>query len=175
MPRETLLLPLAIALLIAPFGAAEDELPTLDGKAKDVHRLEVSVGQLGFRNTLIFYTFAKQAAVLKVSIDNTTKKFPMTGTLYTFPKGTTEEALKKWLNNQHSDGLFVDVPEPVTMNKLPADAIKIVSSKAKDQVKQPFGTFENYAVEIEVKDVAKLGFRKIKGFRDTATVHLKLK
>jgi len=38
----------------------------------------------------------------------------MTATVYIFDDSVTEDGLKKWLNNQHSDGLFVDVPEPTS-------------------------------------------------------------
>ncbi len=145
----------------------------LDASSKQVQKLEVSQSLGGFRNTLIFYTFQEQKAVLKVVIDNKSTKFPLAATLYTFADDVNEEGLKKWLNNQHSDGLFVDVPDPTATHKIPAGSCKTLSHKLIDQAKSPFGTFDNYSVVFKVSRVAKTGKFRVKDFTDKATVHLK--
>ena len=145
----------------------------LDARGKQVQKLEVSSSLGGFRNTLIFYTFNDQKAVLKIVIDNKSKKFPLAATLYTFADDVTEEGLKKWLNNQHSDGLFVDVPNPTATHKIPAGSCKTLSHKFIDQAKSPFGTFDNYSVAFKISRVAKTGTFRVKDFTDKATVHLK--
>ncbi len=145
----------------------------LDARGTQVHKLEVSSSLGGFRNTLIFYTFQEQKAVLKVVIDNKSMKFPLAATLYTFADDVNEEGLKKWLNNQHSDGLFVDVPEPTATHKIAAGSCKMVSHKLIDQTKSPFGTFDNYSVVFKIRRVARTGQFRVKDFSDKATVHLK--
>ena len=101
------------------------------------------------------------------------QKFPLAATLYTFADDVNEEGLKKWLNNQHSDGLFVDVPDPTATHKIPAGSCKTLSHKLIDQAKSPFGTFDNYSVVFKVSRVAKTGKFRVKDFTDKATVHLK--
>ena len=145
----------------------------LDAKAKNVKKLEVNVGFGGPRNTLIFYTFPDQKAVLRVTIDNKSKKFPVSATLYAFADEVTEEGLKKWLNNQHSDGLFPDVPNPVTTKKLPAESCQSLSHKFIEKTQARVGEFEKYAVSFKLSGVKPIGKFRIKDFSDKATVHLK--
>jgi hypothetical protein len=145
----------------------------LDARGKQVQKLEVSSSLGGFRNTLIFYTFQDQKAVLKIVIDNKSTKFPVAATLYTFAENVTEDGLKKWLNNQHSDGLFVDVPNPTATHKIPAGSCKTLSHKFIDQAKSPFGKYDNYSVAFQIRRVAKTGTFRVKDFTDKATVHLK--
>ncbi|MEE2990447.1 MAG: hypothetical protein VX715_07520 [Planctomycetota bacterium] len=145
----------------------------LDARGTQVQKLEVSSSLGGFRNTLIFYTFQDQKAVLKIVIDNKSTKFPVAATLYTFAENVTEEGLKKWLNNQHSDGLFVDVPEPTANHKIAAGSCKTLSHKFIDQAKSPFGKYDNYSVAFQIRRVAKTGKFRVKDFTDKATVHLK--
>ena len=145
----------------------------LDARGKQVQKLEVSSSLGGFRNTLIFYTFKDQKAVLKVVIDNKSKKFPVSATLYTFAENVTDDGLKKWLNNQHSDGLFVDVPKPTATHKIPAGSCKTLSHKFIDQAKSRLGKYDNYSVAFQISRVAKTGTFRVKDFTDKATVHLK--
>ena len=169
---------LIVALSTLPVVThAKPEAPgpkKLDAKAKNVKRLEVSVGFGGPRNTLIFYTFEDQNAVLKVTIDNKSKKFPVSATLYTFADDVTPEGLKKWLNNQHSDGLFPDVPNPDSTKKLPADVCQSLSHKFIDKTKARLGEFENYTVSFKLSGAKPIGKFHIKDFTDKAKVHLKV-
>jgi hypothetical protein len=50
-----------------------------------------------------------------VHIDNKNEKFPVGGKVFEFAKGVTGDEMDKWVNNQHSDGLFPEVPEPVAI------------------------------------------------------------
>lgn len=147
---------------------------TLDVKDKQVKRLEVSSGFGGYRSTLIFYTFSDRRAILKVNIDNRSKMFPTTVTLYEFAEGVDEEGLNKWLNNQHSDALFGDAPDPEKTSPLAEGAAQIKSSKFIDQAEQRFGKFDNYKVSFRVLQMGTVGSFKLKNFEDEATVHLKV-
>jgi len=147
----------------------------LDARGKAVQRLEVNSAFGGYRDTLIFYTFADQQAVLKVVIDNKDKAFPVSGTIYAFADDVSEQDLKKWLNNQHSDGLFVDVPKPVATYKIPADTGKTLSRKFLKHTQQRGREYDDYSVIFELTEVKKLGEFRVKIFSDKATVHLPTK
>ena len=142
---------------------------------KTTEKQEVRSSQIGYRDTLVFYTFKDQKAVLKLQIDNKDTKFPMTGTIFLFADTVNAEDLKKWLNNQHSDGLFADVPAPTATQKLPAETCKVASHKLDDHTKETFGEYDNYSVTFEVKDYSDKKGISLKGFSGTAKVHVMAK
>jgi hypothetical protein len=166
------LLTFCIASLACAEGAGE-KTKVLQ-VTKLTKNLEVRQSQIGFRSTLLFYTFKEQKTVLKLQFGNRDKTFPVTGTVYVFADSVTEEGIKKWLNNQHSDGLFPDVPKPVS-HKLPAKVCKVTSHKMTGQTKQRFGEYDNYDVTFEVKDYAGKTGIKLKGFKGATKVHVKTK
>ncbi|MDH3583704.1 MAG: hypothetical protein OER86_05770 [Phycisphaerae bacterium] len=147
----------------------------LDTSSKGVQKLEVRHSQIGYRNTLIFYTFSEQRAVLKVSIGNKDKTFPVTGTVYIFPAKTTADGLKKWLNNQHSDGLFPEVPKPAGTYQIPPKSCSTVSHKFIDHTKHFFGEYDNYTVKFRISDVTEKGIFKLNTFTSQTKVHVKTK
>jgi len=64
-----------------------------------------------------FYTVADANAVVLVSTTDGTADAQ--AVVYLFAESATPESLKKWLNNQHSDALYVDAAEPVRMFAVP--------------------------------------------------------
>lgn len=164
---------LAILMLgVAPLHAAEI---AVDPKAQTTVRQQVLDSMIGYRDTLLFYTFIAEKSVLVVRIDNKSDKFSMTGKLYVFAKEVDAEGLKKWINNQHSDGLYPDVPKPVTIHDIPEASFSLVVQKIVEANKKAHaGTFNEYAVEFKVEKVPAFGEIKIKDFTDTATVHIKM-
>jgi TusA-related sulfurtransferase len=147
---------------------------TLDAGAKDLKQVEVNRSMIGFRDTLKFYVFEKEKAVLRVQIGNENTQFPVSARLYVFAKDTTAEGLEKWVNNQHSDGLFVDAAEPKATHDIPAAACKAKAHKIGKNEETRNGEFASYVVTIEIKDVPAFGDIKIKDFTDTATVYVKI-
>lgn len=166
------------AILVANLVvAAEGEnmpVKTLEVK-NTTEKLEVTASQIGFRDTLIFYTFKDLKAVLKLQIDNKDKTFPMTGTVYLFAENVDGEGLSKWLNNQHSDGLYPEVPVPITTQKIPAGVCKVTSNKFIEPVKQPFGEYDSYAVTFAVADATDKKTYAVKGFTGMTRVYVKTK
>jgi hypothetical protein len=142
---------------------------------KSTQKQEVRESQIGYRDTLLFYTFPDQKSVLKLQIGNKDKSFPMAGEIYVFADSVKADDLKKWINNQHSDGIYPDVPEPVSTHKIPETACKVTSHKLIDRTKQDFGEFDNYSVAFDVKDYADKKGVALKGFSDTAKVYVKTK
>lgn len=115
---------LLISALSGPLSAKERQL-----EADTTKELQIRHSMLGFRDTLLFYTFPDQQAVLRLHISSKDKTFPVTGILYLFPAKTTDEGIKKWLNNQHSDGLFPEIPSPDLIHELPKGICKAVATK----------------------------------------------
>ncbi len=148
----------------------------LDGKK--ARKLEVRHSMLGFRNTLRFYTFKDQQAILVLSIGNKDETFPVTGKVHLFPDATTGEELKNWINNQHSDALFPDIPEPTFTGELPKGTCKVTSHKQTGLSKNPGpgkGAFKDFKVELSVKAYALDKKFKLPAFTDTARVHVESK
>jgi len=145
----------------------------LDGKK--AQKQEVRHSMIGFRNTLLFYAFNDQQAILTLSIGNTDETFPVEGRIHLFDDATTEEGLKKWINNQHSDGLFPDVPTPVFAGELPEGSCRVTSHKQTGTSKNPTSPtmFKNYEVTLSVKEHVINKKVKLSAFTDTALVHVK--
>lgn len=149
----------ACALLAAIFSgsASARELDVAAAK-----KTEVRHGQIGPRDTIIFYQFADQAAVIQLNMKQEAGKFTITGKVQLFAEGTNAEAIGMWINNQHSCGLFPEVPNPIVSVDLPADACTVIESKRKagDAVESPTGDkFEDHAVTFKVAE-----FKSAKGF-----------
>jgi len=169
MIKATLLLALAATMPISVF--AERTLDT-----KNAKKLEVRHSMIGVRSTLLFYTFSDQQAILTVLIDNQDKTFPVAARVYLFSKTTTDEELGKWVNNQYSDGLFVDPPTPEHNLELPQEVVKVAAHKkiGESASQGPVdGIFEDYEVTLIVNDYAGDSKFKLTGFNDTAKVHVK--
>lgn len=143
---------------------------TLDTSAEQVKKIEVSQSMMGYRDTLRFYLFHDSKAILVVTIGNKNTEFPISAKLYEFAENTTADALDKWVNNQHSDGLFVDIPKPVTSHQIPVSSCMMKSHDLIEQVQASSGEFKRYSVTFEIKDVAPTEDLTIKGFTDTVNV-----
>lgn len=172
-PLRLLALLLPLVLLI-PGPAAAAERPLDQAKAE---KKEVRHSMIGPRDTLLFYTFAEQRAVLRLRIGNQDATFPVSGTVFLFDDGVTKEGLDKWLNNQHSDGLFVDPAEPVETLELPDELAAVAGKKLRGEQKNEGpsgGTFADYEIKIVVKDHKVEGKFDLKGFEDQAGVFLKV-
>lgn len=153
------------ALLTATLFASMATARDLD--VASAEKVEIRHGQIGPRDTLLFYTFADQDAVLQLSIRHDAGKFTLSGRMQIFPEGTGAEGIGKWINNQHSCGLFPDVPKPVTV-ELPAEACAVLESKVKEGAEVPESPvtgdrFQDYLLKIQVSDLKMEGFR-LKGF-----------
>ena len=148
---------------------------------KKAKRLQVRHSMIGFRNTLLFYTFNDQQAILTLSIGNTDESFPVKGRIHLFDDATTEEGLKKWINNQHSDALFREVPTPIFTGELPEGSCRVTSHKQTGTSKNPTSldgnpeVYRNYEVKLSVKEYTIDKKARLSAFTDTATVHVKSK
>lgn len=165
-----------IALAMPLTALAEPEAAGRHLVRKDAEKQEIRNSMIGFRDTLIFYTFNKQKAVLRLKIDNRQEKFPVTASVVLFNEDATEEGIGKWVNNQHSDALFVDAAEPVSEVELPAGSCQVIEKKVIDQAaKDHMGkAFHEYEVKVSVEAHEEKGKLKLDAFKDDAKVYLKV-
>lgn len=157
--------------LMATFLYAE---PERELAFKDAKKEQVRHSMIGPRDTLLFYSLAEQAAVLVVNISS---KAPLsaTATIHLFAPGTKAEALGKWVNNQHSCGLFPDVPEPILSSKLPEDTCAVTARELVGRENSPQGedVFADYKVKFTVKEHRVEGKYSLAAFGDEAGVFVK--
>ncbi|MBT8045092.1 MAG: hypothetical protein KJO79_09090 [Verrucomicrobiae bacterium] len=167
-PKQLLVL-LVFVILATPLYA-ERNLDVKNADLKDVRH-----SMLGFRNTLMFYIFKDQKAVLTLTVDNKDETFPVKGKVYLFEEATLDGDLAKWVNNRHSDALFADAPKPIYSYDLPAGVCKASSFKKTGSDKNPRNNevYHTYQVELTVKTHSVDKKFKLSGFTDTAKVHVK--
>lgn len=172
-PRKALLLIPAVAALLLPSSllAAERSLDL-----KEAQREEVRHSMIGPRDTLVFYSFGGAQAVMVLQVRNADATFPVSAKLHLFDPKTTAEDLAKWVNNQHSDGLFPDIPEPVESIDLPEGTCLVTAKKLVEEKKQgPMNeTFQDYQLTIAVKARKVGGKFDLKAFEDKVGVFLKV-
>ena len=121
---------------------------------KNAEKKEGRHSMIGPRNTLIFYPFKEHQAILRLTIDNKDESFPVTGKVYLFDEKTTEQGLKKWINNQHSDGLYPEVPEPIYVEVLPEGSCVVTAHKQLGVTKDTGlrkVDFKNFQVDLSIK------------------------
>jgi hypothetical protein len=167
---------LATLLLgVAPLYSAEI---VVNPKSETTAKAQVTQSMIGYRDTLLFYTFAAEKAVLVVRIDNKNDQFPIKAVLNVFSKNSTNQGIANWINNQHSCGLFPDVPEPVVVQNIPATSYTVVSKKIAEAIvveegSPNAGKFNRYEVEFKLENIPAVGEIKIKDFTDIASVFVK--
>lgn len=130
---------------------------------------------IGKRNTLLFYTFKGQRTILSVIINNNDTKFSVTAVVYQFADDVTDESLAKWINNQHSDGLYGDAPKPTANFPVPADACSVVSHRLIERTKHHNGEHDTHEVKFQIGEFSKESVFKLKTFTDEAKVYIKVR
>jgi hypothetical protein len=148
--------------------------PTLDIKAPSVKRFETAQTQIGYTDTKIFYTFGDLKTVLVITIQNN-RDFSTSGQAHQFDAKYSVEDLDKWINNQHSDGLFADAPEPKSVVDLPKNTFKTEAIKPQGNQQAPQDNYEKYQVEFKLTEQKIEGKLTIKSATDTSTVYVKSK
>lgn len=100
-----------------------------------------------------FYHFTDEQSVITVKADNTSNNFGANVVVVVniFNESETVESIGKWINNQHSDGIFGDAPEPLVSFPLPADKFSITSSAFTDHTAGFRGNeYDNYVLEVYI-------------------------
>lgn len=177
---KSLLYLTACALTLAISTATARDLDTAgenvvkkESRLRDIGPVEPIIS-----DTVIFYAFGDQAAVLQLNIAGSGGKFAVSGRVRLFAEGTDSETIGLWIHNQNSDALFPDVPEPVAIIPLAADAFKVLESKPKGDGnvhrRQNDETFQDYDVKIQIADVKSDKGFTLKGFTVDTSVFVKV-
>jgi hypothetical protein len=171
-PGYHLLMALTLFTAVSVSHAAPKELNISD--SKNVIKNVVTHGMMGASTqTLVFYTLNNAKAVLTLRVDGQDPSFPVHSRLFLFADGVDSEGLGKWVNNQHSDGLFPEVPEPAKIIDLPVGTAVVTSKKPAGESKQHNGTFEKYEVTITVLPPDLGEDYSLAGFSETVPVFVK--
>jgi hypothetical protein len=117
--------------------------------------------------------FPGQHAAVTLVIDNKDESFPVHGRVHLFDEDSATEALDKWVNNQHSDALFVDAAKPTHSEALPDGVCTVIrheqiGTEAGHGPKN--GEFKVFKVEFAVKDHEAQKRFKLPAFKDHAKV-----
>lgn len=163
----------AAACLILPSVRAQADERKLD--VTHATRLMVRDSMIGKRSTLLFYTFEDQHAVLQIEIGNHDTSFPVSARIHLFAENTGKEGIKRWINNQHSDGLFPEVPSPLLTQILPADQCRVTPHRVLGTEKGPIGAalFEDHEVQLEMRAYQLPGRITLTAFTEMTRVFVK--
>lgn len=173
--KSTPILCLCALLTLAANPVFADDKPitkvrTLDAADKEVSRTMVRDSMIGPRDTLVFYRFAAQHAVLALRIGNQSEKFPVTATVHLFAENVDAEKLDQWINNQHSDGLFPEVPAPASSHPLPEGSCHVSSHEKSGRRDHGGVAYDDYTVKFKVAAFEQQGSFTLKSFTGEAGV-----
>lgn len=168
------LVPTATLFALAPVKP-EKKQDGIDVKSKEVKRFVANQSQIGYVSTRVFYTIADQNLVVVIHLDNSKKDFPIKGKVYHFAKEVKAEGLAKWLNNQHSDGLYADAPDASATEDLPADCGKVLASKSSGKKDGGIGVYEQFDVKFKITGSKLKSGTKLLDFEDNASVYVPVK
>jgi len=138
-------------------------------------RLEVRYSQLGYRDTLAFYSFFSKRRILVVNLGNRDESFPIRARVHQFAESVTEEGMRMWINNQHSDGLFVDVPMPLKTTAVSGETCWVVGVQKTGTSQNPGplgGTSTDFELRIQVQPEDGDDEVELPGFSDSLRVHV---
>lgn len=95
--------------------------------SNNVDRLFVNAyeSQYAYGNSQVFYTLAEQNTVVSIVIDNHSTNFSPVVSIVLFEADVSEADMAHWINNQHSDALYSDVPEPLVSYVLSPESITV--------------------------------------------------
>lgn len=121
-----LLLITAAISAAATFAHAERAVLTKE----DAERMESRFSIGGpLPTTRLLYSFPDHHVVLSVLITREGDAYKAAGSVHIFERGLPAEGLAKWLNNQVSDALYRDAPQPVHTVRLADDACTITAAE----------------------------------------------
>lgn len=125
-----------------------------------------------YRSTLLIYHFVDQKSVMMIEFDNAIASFPSTADVYLFDEAASHESIRQWINNQHSDGLFITTAEPSQTVRLDDSAVTITSSAFVETLTGFAGDeYEKHQIEFTVGNWLAADAFFINGFSDSTEVY----
>ena len=105
--------------------------------------------------TKIFYHFTENNVVLVIDLTSELSIIQANAVIHLFAVTESADSILKWINNQHSDGLFADAPVPLMSVTLPADDVTIDSASFTEHLTGGYGDeYDVYDVVLHISDVA---------------------
>jgi hypothetical protein len=150
----------------------------LDVSGKNVAVLDIDryFSRYRYGSTLKIYHLKNENTVIMLHISNETTDFDTTAVVNIFKESVTNEAIERWINNQHSDGQYVDVPQPIGVYTLPEENLSVISHHLVDHSVEEFGDeYDNYVVEIYVDNSSEEGVYALNSFVAEINVHIRTK
>lgn len=147
------LLLLKLFLLCFSISCCAEQQAIIELDVKQAKKIEVRYGDIGPRSTLLFYLFKEKKSILRIHIDKKKDKINLDSKIYFFDKMVTDEGMKKWVNNQHSCGVYPDVPKPIKTILMAKDNYTIKSIKTIGENKDVFkNVFIDHEIKLEFSD-----------------------
>lgn len=120
-----------------------------------------------------FYHFTDQQSVIDINFSSSNIRFTPTISINLFADDESTEQIEKWINNQHSDGLYADAPEPVYTKVLDETEYVVAEVNYVERVVGSFGQeYADYQVTYSVNDLTVPDYFQLIGFEQTAEVHI---
>ena len=108
-----------------------------------------------------------------IEFDNTTTAFDTSAVLHLFDVSASEQDVSRWINNQHSDGLFVNPAQPLQSYPIDSQYITITSSAYVESLSGFNGDeYEQHHIEFTVANLLEINAFHLNGFSDQADVYL---
>ena len=133
---------------------------TLDYASQNVSVADINqyFSMLLHGNTLNIFHFEEQNAVLLVNLPNESADLTLTATVHIFDEAETTETIGQWINNQYSDALFPEVPEPIESIVLGDSGHTFIATTLVGQESRQFGDeYDIYEVEYRINETQEEG------------------
>ncbi|MEM7110836.1 MAG: hypothetical protein AAF614_00275 [Chloroflexota bacterium] len=127
-------------------------------------------------NTLNIFHFEEQDTVLLINLPNESADLTLTVTVHIFDDAETPETIGQWINNQYSDALFPEVPEPIESIMLDDAGHTFLSTTLVGQESGQFGDeYDVYDVEYRINEMAEEGQFTLNEFTYETVVYVMTK
>lgn len=126
-----------------------------------------------YRSTLQIIHFINQNAVLTIEFDNLSLDFNSAAVLHLFDQTATQSDLSRWINNQHSDGLYLNTAIPTHSIELGSSLVTVTSSAFVESLSGFSGDeYDKYQIDYSVANQSATGLYFLNGFSSNADVYL---
>ena len=112
-----------------------------------------------------------------IEFDNLTRDFNRTVNLMLFADNpasdiTTNELIRRWINNQHSDGNYEEAAVPLITYDLAPDSVSITSEAFVERLSGEYGDeYEKIRIDFSVSNMSEPGSYFLNGFADQSVVY----
>jgi len=138
----------------------ENRTPDLDGP--------------GYQETIAFYHFADQQAVLVARFPNDSRDFSMAASVALFDRDASYDAIRRWINGESSGISDPRAARPQETVELQSgeDFEPLDSLYDEDLVRSTGALYERYQLQYSVNSVEEPGLFNLGGFSDSTPVYL---